>query len=87
MQPVVIYTTMMCPYCMRAMSLLRKKKAKVTEIPAGLDRKKKAEMIQRANGQRTFPQIFIGDTHVGGCDDLFALDRSGKLDGLLEGNA
>lgn len=85
MQPVTIYTTPLCPFCVRAMSLLRKKKAVVKEISAGLSRKKRIEMIQRAKGASTFPQIFIGDIHVGGCDELYALERAGKLDPLLHG--
>jgi len=63
---------------------LRSKKAQVKEIAAGFNLKIKQEMIQRANGARTFPQIFIGDTHIGGCDDLFALESSNKLDALLQ---
>jgi len=84
MKPVTIYTTAFCPYCTRALSLLRSKKAQVKEIAAGFNLKIKQEMIQRANGARTFPQIFIGDTHIGGCDDLFALESSNKLDALLQ---
>lgn len=87
MQPVTIYTTMMCPFCSRAIQLLKKKGADITEIAAGFNREKKQEMIQRSNGGRTFPQIFIGDTHIGGCDDLYALERAGKLDPLLAGTA
>ncbi|MEM9168407.1 MAG: glutaredoxin 3 [Pseudomonadota bacterium] len=83
MQPVTIYTKPMCPYCVRAKSLLQKKGVEATEISAAFDRDKKAEMIQRANGARTYPQIFIGETHIGGCDDLVALDKAGKLDPLL----
>lgn len=83
MQPVTIYTKPLCPYCMRALALLEKKGAKVTEISAAFDREKREEMYSRSNGRTTYPQIFIGDTHVGGCDDLYALDAAGKLDGLL----
>lgn len=85
MQPVTIYTRPLCGYCSRAVSLLEKKGADFTEIPAGMDREKKQEMIQRSNGAQTFPQIFIGDIHIGGCDDLMALERAGKLDALLSG--
>lgn len=85
MQPVTIYTKAFCPYCSRALRLLRDKGAEVTEIDAGFSPSKKAEMIERSGGGRTFPQIFIGDTHVGGCDDLLALDGAGKLDPLLAG--
>ncbi|GAB4517937.1 MAG: glutaredoxin 3 [Amphiplicatus sp.] len=84
MRPVTIYTKPLCPYCARALALLKKKGASVTEISAAFDREKRAEMLQRAQGRATYPQIFIGEVHVGGCDDLFALDREGKLDALLE---
>jgi len=83
MKPVTVYTTMFCPYCDRALALLKRKGAAVTEIRAGMDAGKKAEMMQRAGGRRTFPQIFVGETHVGGCDDLHALDAQGRLDPLL----
>ncbi len=83
MQPVVMYTKPLCPYCVRAKSLLKKKGADVQDISAAFSRQKREEMVQRANGRRTYPQIFIGDTHVGGCDDLFALEREGRLDALL----
>lgn len=85
MRPVTVYTKAFCPYCTRALALLKRKGAVVTEIDATLDSGKRAEMIQRSGGQRTFPQIFIGDSHVGGCDDLHALDREGGLDPLLQG--
>ena len=84
MKPVTIYTTAFCPYCIRALSLLRSKKAQVKEIAAGFNLKKKQEMIQRSNGARTFPQIFISETHIGGCDDLLALETANKLDALLQ---
>ena len=84
MQPVTIYTKIMCPFCIRAVGLLKKKGAPMTEIDAGFNREKREEMIQRANGGRTYPQIFIGDIHVGGCDELMALERAGKLDAMLE---
>ncbi len=85
MRPVTVYTMPMCPYCVRALGLLKKKGAEVVEIEAAFDAKKKAEMVERSGGRRTFPQIFIGDTHVGGSDDLFALDAKGGLDPLLQG--
>jgi len=85
MQTVTVYTKPMCPFCVRAMKLLGEKGASVEEISAAYDPDKKAEMIQRANGARTFPQIFVGETHVGGCDELFALERAGKLDPMLQG--
>lgn len=87
MQPVTIYTKPLCPYCTRAVSLLKKKGAEITDISAAFDKEKRAEMLQRSNGARTYPQIFIGDVHVGGCDDMVALDRDGKLDQLLNGDA
>ena len=83
MAAVTIYTRPMCPYCVRAVSLLKKKGVSFDEIDAGFDVKKKKEMVDRANGARTFPQIFIGETHVGGCDEMMALERAGKLDDLL----
>jgi glutaredoxin 3 len=85
MKPVTVYTTMFCPYCTRALALLDRKGAQVTEIKAGMDPARKAEMVERSGGRRTFPQIFIGDTHVGGCDDLHALEAAGRLDPLLAG--
>ncbi len=85
MAKVTIYTRMFCPYCSRAVSLLKGKGAEINEIDAGMDVAKREEMIQRSKGGRTFPQIFVGDTHIGGCDDMVALDRAGKLDPLLAG--
>lgn len=83
MKPVEIYTKDFCPYCDRATALLRKKGATFTEIPAAFDKERRAEMNARAHGRNTFPQIFIDGVHVGGCDDLYALEAAGKLDGLL----
>jgi GrxC family glutaredoxin len=83
MPKVTIYTRAFCPYCTRALALLKGKKVGLTEIDAGMDAAKKAEMVERSGGGRTFPQIFIGDTHVGGCDEMMALERAGKLDALL----
>ncbi|MFA6264499.1 MAG: glutaredoxin 3 [Pseudolabrys sp.] len=83
MAPVEIYTTSWCPYCQMAKALLKRKGVNFKEIDAS-DRDVRAAMIQRANGRMTVPQIFIGKTHVGGSDDLHALDRAGKLDPLLE---
>lgn len=83
MAKVTIYTRQFCPYCTRAVALLKDKKADFTEIDAGMDAAKREEMIQRSNGGKTFPQIFVGNTHIGGCDDMMALDRAGKLDPLL----
>ena len=84
MPPVVIYTKRYCPYCSRALGLLQKKGVAFDEIgEAAHDPTKKREMMQKAGGRSTFPQIFIGSKHVGGCDELMALDRSGELDKLL----
>ncbi len=84
MAEVVIYTKPFCPYCARAEALLRNKGVEYTEIVASMDMEKKREMMERS-GRTTFPQIFIGGTHVGGFDDLNALERAGKLDALLAG--
>ncbi len=80
---VEIYTKDWCPYCVRAKRLLAESGADVVEYAVDMNRDKKAEMIQRASGRTTVPQIFIDGRHVGGCDDLFALESSGKLAGLL----
>jgi glutaredoxin 3 len=82
MAKVTIYTKFMCPYCVRALSLLRAKGASIDEIDGASDPVVRGEMNQRS-GRNTFPQIFIGDTHVGGCDDLLALEARGGLDPLL----
>ncbi|MDB5613520.1 MAG: grxC [Devosia sp.] len=82
MATIEIYTTPTCPYCHAAKALLNEKGADYTEITV-LDPELRAAMTQRANGRRTVPQIFIGATHVGGYDDMAALDRQGKLDPLL----
>jgi len=81
---VTLYVTGWCPYCQRANGLLTQKSAVFTEINVDDDEKFREEMIARS-GRRTVPQIFIGSRHIGGCDDLFALDRSGELDRLLQG--
>ncbi len=83
MQPVEIYTSPLCGFCHAAKKLLTDKVVTFTEIDVFANPDRKPEMLQRANGSRTVPQIFIGETHVGGCDDLYALDRAGKLDPLL----
>lgn len=82
MKPVVIYTTPICPYCARAKSLLKKKGAAFDEIDVMMDPDARREMEEKS-GRRTVPQIFIGGTHVGGSDDLHALEEDGKLDALL----
>lgn len=83
MPKVEIYTKAFCPYCSRAKSLLKQKGVAFDEYDISMGGPKRAEMLQRANGGSTVPQIFIGDRHVGGCDELVALDRAGKLDPLL----
>jgi glutaredoxin 3 len=84
-QPAVtLYTSDWCPYCRRARDLLAQKKVDFSEINVEDDLKFREEMIARSN-RRTVPQIFIGDKHVGGCDELFELDHSGELDRLLQG--
>ncbi len=85
MKAVTVYTKPLCPYCVRALSLLKKKGAEVTELCAAFDAKLRAEMIARANGRSTYPQIFIGETYVGGSDELYALEAAGRLDALLHG--
>lgn len=82
MPKVVIYTKPFCPYCARAMALLDRKGVKYEEIVASVDPQKRREMQERS-GRTTYPQIFIDDRHVGGCDDLHALDARGALDPLL----
>ena len=83
MAKVEIYTTMLCPYCYRAKKLLSDRGAAFTEIDVMMDQKLRKEMVMRANGRRTVPQIFINGTHVGGSDELQALDAAGKLAPML----
>ncbi|WP_425411105.1 glutaredoxin 3 [Hyphococcus sp.] len=85
MQKVTVYTKPLCPYCFRALALFEKKEANVNEISAAYDKEKREEMLAKSNGKTTYPQIFIGETHVGGYDELAALERDGKLDALLNG--
>jgi len=85
MAHVTIYTKPFCPYCARALKLLQAKGADFIEIEAGFDPAKRKEMLARSNGAATYPQIFVGETHVGGCDEMMALERKGELDGLLAG--
>jgi len=84
MPKVQIYTTQWCPYCHAAKALLSEKGVSFEEVDAA-DPEVRSAMVQRAHGRRTVPQIFIGDTHVGGYDDMAALERRGRLDPLLEG--
>jgi glutaredoxin 3 len=83
MAKVTIYTKMYCGFCDAARQLLEQKQVSFEEIPVDGDRVKQASMRDRANGRITVPQIFINNAHIGGCDDLYALERDGKLDSLL----
>jgi glutaredoxin 3 len=83
MKKVLMYTTRVCPYCAMAKRLLDIKGVRVDEVRIDEDAVRREEMM-RITGRRTVPQIFVGETHVGGCDDLQALERAGKLDGLLQ---
>ncbi len=83
MKQVEIYTTRFCGFCVAAKRLLAKKEVSFNEIDVSAQPQRRAEMMQRANGGRTVPQIFIGGKHIGGCDELYELERSGKLSALL----
>lgn len=83
MANIIIYTTTVCPYCVRAKSLLQRKGVEFTEIKI-TDSATKEEMIKKSGGRMTVPQIFINNQHIGGCDDLYSLDAAGKLDELLK---
>ena len=85
MNEVVMYSSGFCPYCLAARRLLAAKGVPCDEIDVDFDPERRAEMVARAGGRRTVPQIFIGDHHVGGCDELHALERAGELDALIEG--
>ncbi len=85
MASIEVYTTPYCPYCIAAKELLRRKGVAFTEINVAGSRELRSQMVERAGGRMTVPQIFIGSTHVGGCDDLYALDDAGGLDPLLAG--
>jgi len=84
MPDVVLYTRKFCGFCSAAKSLLKSKGVEFKEFDGTFDTKVREEMIQKSNGGRTFPQIFIGDVHVGGCDELHDLERAGKLDAMLK---
>ena len=79
-----MYCTAACPFCQSAEQLLVKKGARIDKVRVDLEPARRAEMTQKSGGRRTVPQIWIGSRHVGGCDDLYALERQGKLDPLLE---
>ncbi|MGE4527909.1 MAG: glutaredoxin 3 [Rhodospirillaceae bacterium] len=83
MAKIEIYTTKVCPYCMRAKALFKRKGVDFSEIDVSTDDEKMDAMVKRAGGRQTVPQIFINGQHVGGCDDLYALDSKGGLDPLL----
>jgi glutaredoxin 3 len=83
MAKIIVYTTSHCPYCHMAKQLLLKKGAVFEEIDVGGGRELRAQMSEKAGGRHTVPQIWIGKMHVGGCDDLYSLERNGKLDVLL----
>ncbi len=85
MPNITIYTKYHCPYCVKAKTLLKQKgvESSITEIDITHDETLQMQMIQKSGGKRTVPQIFIGDAHIGGCDDLYALNNAGKLDSLL----
>ena len=83
MKTVEIYTSPLCGFCHAAKRLLSQKGVEFSEVDVWANPDRKPEMIQRANGGRTVPQIFVGEMHVGGCDDLYELERAGKLDQLL----
>jgi glutaredoxin 3 len=85
MQPVEIYTSPLCGFCHAAKRLLKQKGVNFSEINVLAQPARKSEMMKRANGRHTVPQIFVGKTHVGGCDDLYALEQAGRLDALLKG--
>lgn len=87
MAEVTVYTSAFCGYCAEAKSLLKRKGVLFHEIDVTMDPVEREAMTERAGGRRTVPQIFIGETHVGGCDDLFDLDASGELDALLKASA
>lgn len=84
MASVVIYTTNYCPYCVKAKTLLERKGVSFQEIDV-TNPDDRTVMLEKSNGRRTVPQIFINDHHIGGCDDLYALEKEGKLDDLLQG--
>ena len=87
MAKVEIYSSMLCGYCYRAKKLLEQKGVKFTDIDVMASPKRRAEMVERSGGRTSVPQIFIDDRHVGGCDELYALEASRKLDDLLQASA
>jgi glutaredoxin 3 len=87
MPQITMYSKMLCPFCHRAKKLLKQKGAAFEEIDITWNASRRNEMLERADGHHTVPQIFIGDTHVGGCDELYQLEAEGRLDPLLAGSA
>jgi glutaredoxin 3 len=85
MPTITVYSGPSCPYCIRAKQLLQKKGVAFTDFDVKADSAKFDEMLAKSGGKKTIPQIFIGDKHIGGCDDLYALDAAGKLDAMLAG--
>lgn len=85
MPNIIVYSGPSCPYCVRAKQLLQKKGVPFTDIDVKADTAKFDEMLAKSGGRKTIPQIFIGGQHIGGCDDLYALDAAGKLDPMLAG--
>jgi glutaredoxin 3 len=85
MNTVTIYTTPYCPYCLSAKRLLAQKQVEMVEIDVSGDRQARQALREKAGGRTTVPQIWIGEVHVGGCDELYELERQGKLDALLAG--
>ena len=83
MKKVIIYSTLICPYCIKAKQLLESKSVDYQEVRIDKHPELVSEVIEKSSGQKTVPQIFIGDYHVGGCDDLYALDKDGRLDSLI----
>jgi glutaredoxin 3 len=85
MAKIEIYSSLFCPYCTRAKRLLDQKGVEYTDIDVIADTSKRSEMVRRAAGRTSVPQIFIDGAHIGGCDELYTLERQGKLDSLLQG--
>jgi len=83
MQKIIIYTTPVCPYCERVKALFKEKGADYEEVDVSADHQVLMDMVEKSGGRRSVPQIFIGETHVGGADDLYLLESEGKLDGML----
>ncbi len=87
MTKIEVYSSMLCPFCYRAKKLLEQKGAEFTEIDVMLHPRRRAEMVERSGGRTSVPQIFIDGRHVGGCDDLFALEAGNKLETLLQSSS